>query len=91
MIDKGFFKGVDNSAHTKHPMKIDPVVHLIWIHGTYPDAKRTASGFNNEEHNEAAEIGKYNECHHVYDDAVKLEDESWEDMLCSKCHFLALA
>ena len=54
----------------------------------FPDPKRTASIFNHEEHNEAAEIDECNECHHVYEDGVKLEDESSEDMLCSECHLL---
>ena len=54
----------------------------------FSDPKRTASVFNHEEHNEAAEIDECNECHHVYEDGVKLEDESSEDMLCSECHLL---
>jgi hypothetical protein len=27
-----------------------------------------------------------NECHHVYEDGEKLEDESSEDSSCSECH-----
>ena len=54
----------------------------------FPDSRRTAAIFNHEEHNEAAEIDECNECHHVYEDGVKLEDESSEDMLCSECHLL---
>jgi Class III cytochrome C family len=48
--------------------------------------ERVASVFKHEAHNEAAEIDECNECHHVYEDGVKLEDESSEDMACSECH-----
>ena len=54
----------------------------------FPDPERSASIFNHEEHNEAAEIDECNECHHVYEGGVKLEDESSEDMLCSECHLM---
>ena len=52
----------------------------------FPNPERVASVFNHEEHNEMAEIDECNECHHVYEDGVKLEDESSEDMTCSECH-----
>ncbi len=52
----------------------------------FPNPERVASTFKHEAHNEAAEIYECNECHHVYEDGVKLEDESSEDMLCSDCH-----
>lgn len=52
----------------------------------FPNPQRAASVFNHEAHNEAAEIDECNECHHVYEDGVKLEDESSEDRLCSDCH-----
>ena len=48
--------------------------------------ERGASVFKHDVHNEAAEIDECNECHHVYEDGVKLEDESSEDMACSECH-----
>ena len=48
--------------------------------------ERVVSVFKHEVHNEAAEIDECNECHHVYEDGVKLEDESSEDMACSECH-----
>ena len=54
----------------------------------FPEPSRSASIFNHEEHNEAAEIDECNECHHVYEDGVKLEDESSEDQQCSECHEL---
>ncbi len=56
--------------------------------GIFPDPRRPASIFNHEEHNEAAELDECSECHHVYEDGVKLEDESSEDLLCSECHLL---
>jgi hypothetical protein len=52
----------------------------------YSNPQRTPSVFNHEAHNEAAEIEECNECHHVYEDGKKLEDESSEDLLCSDCH-----
>ena len=48
--------------------------------------QREASVFNHEEHNDVAGIDDCNECHHVYEDGRKLEDESSEDQLCSDCH-----
>jgi hypothetical protein len=48
--------------------------------------ERVASVFKHDVHNEAAEIDECNECHHVYEDGVKLEGESSEDMTCSECH-----
>jgi hypothetical protein len=50
--------------------------------------QRTPSVFNHEEHNETAGIDDCNECHHIYEDGVKLEDESSEDQMCSECHDL---
>jgi hypothetical protein len=44
--------------------------------------------FNHEDHNEAALIEECNECHHVYEDGVKLADESSEDEKCADCHGL---
>jgi len=52
----------------------------------FTQPERVVSVFNHEAHNELAEIDECNECHHVYEDGVKLEDESSEDMTCSECH-----
>ena len=52
----------------------------------FPNPERVVSVFNHEAHNETAEIDECNECHHVYEDGIKLEDESSEDMTCSECH-----
>ena len=47
---------------------------------------RTPSEFRHDEHNQAAELEECNECHHIYEDGKKLEDESSEDSKCSDCH-----
>jgi len=56
--------------------------------GAFPNPQRTPSVFIHEAHNEAAEIDECNECHHVYEDGVRLADESSEDTMCSECHDL---
>ena len=48
--------------------------------------QRPPAVFKHDEHNETAEIEACNECHHIYEDGQKLEDESSEDQLCSDCH-----
>jgi hypothetical protein len=47
---------------------------------------RPAVPFSHDEHNEKAEIEECNECHHVYTDGKRVEDESSEDSECSECH-----
>ncbi len=42
--------------------------------------------FKHDDHNELAEIEACTECHHIYDNGEKQEDESSEDQLCSECH-----
>jgi hypothetical protein len=42
--------------------------------------------FRHDAHNETAGIEECNECHHVYENGVKLEDDSSEDQSCSECH-----
>ena len=44
--------------------------------------------FQHDAHNEKADIEECNECHHVYEDGKKVEDESSEDESCSDCHEL---
>ena len=39
--------------------------------------------FQHDEHNEKAEIEDCNECHHIYENGLKMEDESSEDQSCS--------
>ena len=48
--------------------------------------QRTPAKFKHDEHNETAGIEACNECHHVYENGVKAEDESSEDRRCSDCH-----
>ncbi|MCG6909856.1 MAG: cytochrome c family protein [Deltaproteobacteria bacterium] len=54
----------------------------------FPKPERPPAVFVHEAHNETAEIDACNTCHHVYEDGVKLEDESSEGELCSDCHGL---
>ena len=48
--------------------------------------QRPLAVFRHEEHNEKAGLEDCSECHHVYEDGQKLEDESSEDQSCSDCH-----
>ena len=48
--------------------------------------QRPPAVFRHDEHNETAAIEECNECHHVYEDGVKVADESSEDQLCWECH-----
>ena len=52
----------------------------------FQKSQRPPAVFKHDEHNETAEIEACNECHHIYEDGQKLEDESSEDQLCSDCH-----
>jgi len=54
----------------------------------FDDPRRTSSVFAHDAHNEAAGIDDCAECHHVYEDGERLEDESSEDQSCSECHDL---
>ena len=54
----------------------------------FPYPKRSAAIFEHDDHNDAAGIDDCQECHHVYEDGVLLEDESSEDQMCSDCHDL---
>ena len=47
---------------------------------------RPSVKFLHEDHNEKAGIDDCAECHHVWENGKKLEDESSEDMECSECH-----
>jgi hypothetical protein len=48
--------------------------------------QRPPAVFRHDEHNEIAGIEECNECHHVYENGQKLEDESSEDQSCADCH-----
>jgi len=54
--------------------------------GGFAVKQRPPVVFAHDEHNELAGIEQCNECHHVYEDGKKLEDESSEDLSCSECH-----
>jgi hypothetical protein len=47
---------------------------------------RPPAVFQHDAHNEKAQIEECNECHHVYENGEKLEDESSEGQSCSECH-----
>ena len=47
---------------------------------------RPAVLFSHDAHNEQAEIEECNECHHVYENGKKVEEDSSEDSECSECH-----
>lgn len=52
----------------------------------FDNPQRVPSLFKHDEHNEAAGVEDCSECHHVYKDGKKVEDESSEDSSCSDCH-----
>jgi hypothetical protein len=52
----------------------------------FSNPQRAPAVFRHDPHNEAAGIEQCNECHHVYEDGKKLEDESSEGERCSDCH-----
>jgi len=52
----------------------------------FDNPQRTPSVFVHDTHNEAAGIDDCAECHHVYEDGKRIEDESSEDQSCSECH-----
>ena len=48
--------------------------------------QRPPAVFRHDEHNEKSEIEDCSECHHIYENGEKLEDESSEDQSCADCH-----
>jgi hypothetical protein len=54
----------------------------------FENPQRPPAVFKHDEHNEMAELDDCSVCHHVYEDGVKLEDESSEDSACADCHEL---
>ena len=48
--------------------------------------ERTAAVFEHDAHNEMAAIEVCDECHHIYEEGIRIEDESSEDQMCSECH-----
>ncbi len=54
----------------------------------FKNPERPLALFRHDEHNESANIEDCSECHHIYEDGKKIEDESSEDQYCSDCHEL---
>lgn len=52
----------------------------------FENPQRVPAVFRHEEHNERAGLDACEECHHVYEDGLRLEDESSEDQRCAECH-----
>jgi hypothetical protein len=48
--------------------------------------QRAPARFTHDAHNEKAGIDTCNECHHVFRDGKKVEDESSEGERCADCH-----
>lgn len=49
-------------------------------------SRRGAVIFFHDDHNDTAQIDECNECHHIYEDGLKMDDESSEDQKCADCH-----
>ena len=50
--------------------------------------ERVSALFRHDEHNDRAAIEDCDECHHLYENGKKIENESSEDQYCSDCHGL---
>lgn len=50
--------------------------------------QRPSAVFRHDRHNEKAGIDACGECHHVYQDGKRVEDETSEDKRCGDCHGL---
>ncbi len=61
---------------------------VVIDNSVFEDPQRPPAVFKHDEHNELAQIEECNECHHVYEDGKRLEDESSEDQRCADCHEL---
>ncbi len=59
---------------------------MVVDNSVFDNPQRTSSLFKHDEHNEAAGLEDCNECHHIYEEGKKVEDESSEDQSCSECH-----
>ena len=61
---------------------------MVIDNSVFENPQRPPAVFKHDEHNELALIEECNECHHVYEDGQRLEDESSEDSRCADCHEL---
>ena len=77
-------------AGAEHPSWAQDEINLLDGAGIEKN-NRSAVIFMHDEHNETAQIDECNECHHVYEDGQKLDDESSEDQRCADCHDLKSA
>ena len=60
---------------------------MVVVEGdSFENQRRPAAVFRHDDHNESAEIEECNECHHVYENGEKVDDESSEDQRCADCH-----
>jgi hypothetical protein len=62
---------------------------MQWVDNrVFANPQRPPAVFDHDPHNEAAGLEDCSECHHVYEDGQRLEDESSEDQRCADCHGL---
>ena len=61
---------------------------VVIDNSVFENPQRPPAVFKHDEHNELAQIEECNECHHVYEEGKRLEDESSEDQRCAECHEL---
>jgi len=54
----------------------------------FENPERVSALFRHDEHNDKAGVEDCDECHHLYEDGKKIEDESSEDQYCFDCHEL---
>ncbi len=54
----------------------------------FENPRRPGAVFFHDDHNIAAQLEECDICHHLYEDGVRVEDESSEDSLCMECHLL---
>ena len=59
---------------------------VILDNSIFKNPQRPPVVFEHDRHNEMAAIDECNECHHVYEDGKRVDDESSEDLSCSECH-----
>ena len=59
---------------------------IVIDNAVFENPQRPPAVFKHDEHNELAQIEACIECHHVYADGKRVEDESSEDQRCAECH-----
>ena len=72
-----------------HPIAVPAQEDMVVIdNSVFEKPQRPPAVFKHDAHNESAQIEACNECHHVYADGKRLDDESSEDQRCADCHEL---